>query len=183
MLAQNFLKILLVNRGESPQLFCKTQEKHVNMQLARPPVFDERCYHYTQSMYKIIVRDTDCVVIKKDGLNRLEDKLYHWTNYLDNTLKIQTTRRTIWTRNRLSRHPDKQYSPKIFSISLKLLQNKFLKVHFFGWLFENWITSPEIPVSPYFQKIPVTGLQKYHSIIFKFWQLLHPYYPFSDFRQ
>ncbi len=43
MLAQNFLKILLLN----PQNFSA---KHVNLQLAQTPVFDRRCDQYTQSM-------------------------------------------------------------------------------------------------------------------------------------
>ncbi len=42
--SSHFLKILLVN----PHNFSA---KHVNLQLAETPVFDERCYQYTQSMY------------------------------------------------------------------------------------------------------------------------------------
>ncbi len=42
-LAQNFLKILLVN---SHNIYAK----HVNLQVPQTPVFDERCYQYTQSM-------------------------------------------------------------------------------------------------------------------------------------
>ncbi len=38
-LAQNFLKILLVN----PRNFST---KHVNLQLAQTPMFDERCHEY-----------------------------------------------------------------------------------------------------------------------------------------
>ncbi len=53
MLAHNFLKILLVNPCESPQPFCKTRVKHVNLQLAQTPVFDDRCYQYTHSMCKV----------------------------------------------------------------------------------------------------------------------------------
>ncbi len=43
MLAQNFLKILSMN----PHNFSV---KHVNLQPAQTPVFDERCYQNTQSM-------------------------------------------------------------------------------------------------------------------------------------
>ncbi len=42
-LAQNFLKILLVN----PYNFSA---KRVNLQLVQTPKFEERCYQYTQSV-------------------------------------------------------------------------------------------------------------------------------------
>ncbi len=42
ILAQNFLKILLV----SPYNFSA---KYENLQLAATPVFNQRCYQYTQS--------------------------------------------------------------------------------------------------------------------------------------
>ncbi len=52
MLAQNFLKILVVN----PRNFSA---KHVNKQLAQTPVFDEHYYQYSQSMCIHVVNGTD----------------------------------------------------------------------------------------------------------------------------
>ncbi len=46
----HFLKILLMNAHNF-------SVKHINLQLAQTPVFDERYYQYTQSVY--IVKDAD----------------------------------------------------------------------------------------------------------------------------
>ncbi len=49
--SSNFLRILLV-------ISHNLSTKHTNLQLTQTPVFDKRCYQYTQSMY--IVFDKRC---------------------------------------------------------------------------------------------------------------------------